>query len=105
MQLLFFRITSCVGNYVDVMYFSLGKDAKIFMNPNVNDRELFLAFNIDTHPASLLRYKDELWRKAVAVATALSSPLSLRVREAVAYWDRDDENLNHLLLQQCFLGR
>jgi len=37
-----------------------GKDAKIFMNPNVNDRELFLAFNIDTHPASLLRYKDEL---------------------------------------------
>lgn len=63
MQLLFFRITSCIGNYVDVMYFSLGKDAKIFMNPNVNDRELFLAFNIDTHPASLLRYKDERWCK------------------------------------------
>lgn len=89
------------------MYFSLGKDAKIFMNPNVNDRELFLAFNIDTHPASLLRYKDEQWRKAVAVATALSSPLSLRVREAMAYWDRDDENLNQITYyySSVFVGR
>jgi len=32
----------------------------------------------------------------VAVATALSSPLLLRVREAVANWDRDDEYLNQI---------
>ena len=36
--------------------FASGKEMETFSNPKVNDRELFLAFNIDTHPASLFRY-------------------------------------------------
>ena len=34
----------------------LGPNATAFEAPQVRERELFAAFNIDTHPASLFRY-------------------------------------------------
>ena len=41
-----------------------GEDSKLFENGSVRDRELFMAFNIDTHPASLFRCVNVMGRLA-----------------------------------------
>lgn len=39
-------------------------ESKLFESDGVRDRELFMAFNIDTHPASLFRCVNVLRRAA-----------------------------------------
>ena len=36
-------------------FFFEGENFEAFQHPKIKERELFLAFNKDTHPASLLR--------------------------------------------------
>ena len=41
--------------YIDAFFSFLGEYVSIFELPSIRDREIFAAFNVDTHPAHLFR--------------------------------------------------